>query len=61
MNNFVEWLFAEFWGYTKLTFRLIFWLVRLIAAVVSRILNMRQARPQTPQADLFEPPSKGRK
>jgi hypothetical protein len=54
MNDFVEYIFAFAWHYTKLTFRLLWWLVRFIAAIISRILNQHQNVPSTQQSDLFD-------
>jgi hypothetical protein len=53
MNNWIDYTFAWFWEYTKLTFRLIVGLIRFIVWLVSSILNIRGLRAPKDQSDLF--------
>ena len=54
MNGFVEFVFAEMWEYTKLTFRILRWLFGILALVTAWVLNRRQNKLNPAQADLFD-------
>jgi hypothetical protein len=42
MNGFVDFMFAELWRYTVLTFRIFWWIFTFIIGFVSGFLNARQ-------------------
>lgn len=54
MNGFVEFIFAEMWEYTKLTFRIFRWLFRLTISITSFFRNRNQNIPKVPKSDLFD-------
>lgn len=53
-SNVVEWMFAEFWRYTILTFRILGWLTRQTISLTAGFLNHRQHQPSAEQANLLD-------
>ena len=58
MNGFVDFVFAEMWEYTKLTFRIFRWLFGVIALVAAWVLNRRQNQVTPERSNLFDPDAK---
>ncbi|MCA0457112.1 MAG: hypothetical protein LCI00_24285 [Chloroflexi bacterium] len=54
MNGIVEFIFAEMWEYTKLTFRIIFWVFRQTLSITSFFRNRNQNIPKVAKSDLFD-------
>ena len=49
----VEWIFAQLWEYTKLTFRILGFIFRWLIYGTNYVLNRRQATKAAAQGDLF--------
>jgi hypothetical protein len=54
MNGFVDYTFEWFWYYTKLTFRMLFWLFRWLMIGISWVLNRRQNNVPSVKSDVFD-------
>ncbi len=54
MNGFVEFIFAEMWEYTKLTFRILRRLVGVTMWITAFFRNRNQNIPKVAKSDLFD-------
>lgn len=51
--SIVEWMFASLWYYTVLMFKFFFFLLHILTAIISAILNRRQFSMPPQRGDLL--------
>lgn len=54
MNSFVDFMFAQMWEYTKLTFRILRRLFGLVMWITAFFRNRNQNIPKVSKSDLFD-------
>ncbi len=54
MNSLVDFIFAEMWEYTKLTFRILRRLFGVTVWITAFIRNRNQNIPKVSKSDLFD-------